>query len=79
MFAVVNGVLLKPLPFADPDRLMLVHLTVSDSHASAAPREMVWSYPKYRAFADRQQVFEDAALFASPTRSSACCREAFAA
>ena len=26
MFAVVNAVLLKPLPFHEPDRLMLVHL-----------------------------------------------------
>ena len=65
MFAVVNGVLLKPLPFADPDRLMLVHLTVSDPHTSGPPREVVWSYPKYRAFVDGQHVVEESALFAS--------------
>jgi predicted permease len=65
MFAVVNGVLLKPLPFADPDRLMLVHLTVSDPHTPGPPREVVWSYPKYRTFVDVQRVFEESALFAS--------------
>src|SRR5690606_34846994 len=30
MFAVVNAVMLKPLPFADADRLMLVHLAMPD-------------------------------------------------
>ncbi len=30
MFAVVNAVLLKPLPFHDPERLMLVHLLAPD-------------------------------------------------
>ena len=40
MFAVVNAVLLKRLPFKDPGELMLVHLTVSDQdrRASAAHR-----------------------------------------
>ncbi len=27
IFTLVNGLLLKPLPFAEPDELMLVHLT----------------------------------------------------
>src|SRR5437867_1190184 len=30
MFAIVHSVLLKPLPYVDPDRLMMVY-TVSDS------------------------------------------------
>jgi putative ABC transport system permease protein len=63
MFAVVNAVLLKPLPFADPERLMLVHLQVPDDE-TGAHREMVWSYPKYRTFLDVQQTFENTALFA---------------
>ena len=64
MFAVVNSVLLKPLPFKDPDRLMLAHLTVPDRENPGVFRETVWSYPKYRTFAAAQQIFEDTALFA---------------
>jgi len=65
MFAVVNSVLLKPLPFADADRLMLVHLLAPSPDARAGVRgEVVWSYPKYRAFMDLQQSFADTALFA---------------
>jgi len=51
MFAVVNAVLLKPLPFHDPERLMLVHLLAPDRE-SGTMREAVWSYPKYRTFLD---------------------------
>jgi putative ABC transport system permease protein len=65
MFAVVNAVLLKPLPFRDPDRLMLVHLMVPDGESAGVFREMVWSYPKYETFVAAQQVFEDSAMFAS--------------
>jgi putative ABC transport system permease protein len=62
MFAVVNGVLLKPLPFADPDRLMLVHLLAPDRDTGSF-REAVWSYPKYRSLLEIQTVFADAAAF----------------
>ena len=65
MFAVVNAVLLKPLPFYDPERLMLVHLLAPDHESEAGTlREAVWSYPKYRTFLDAQETFENTALFA---------------
>jgi putative ABC transport system permease protein len=65
MFAVVNGVLLKPLPFDDPESLELVRLLRPDSdEGPGAMRPMVWSYPKYRTFRDMQTVFGEAALFA---------------
>jgi putative ABC transport system permease protein len=66
MFAVVNAVLFKPLPFADPDRLMLGHMLAPDPGAGEGVfRESVWSYPKYRTLLEVQQVFEDAAMFSS--------------
>ena len=64
MFAVVNAVLLKPLPFHDPERLMLVHLLAPDREQAGTMTEAVWSYPKYRTFLDMQQTFENTALFA---------------
>lgn len=64
MFAVVHAVLLKPLPFFEPERLMLVHLLIPRANGGAgAYNEMVWSYPKYRSFAETQDVFEETALF----------------
>jgi putative ABC transport system permease protein len=64
MFAVVNAVLLKPLPFSEPGRLMLVHMLVPDREAGPGVfREGVWSYPKYQFFLNAQQVFEEGALF----------------
>ena len=65
MFAVVNGVLLKPLPFRDPERLMLVHLRMpGEGEEAGTYRDAVWSYPKYRTFLDLQQTFENTAIFA---------------
>jgi predicted permease len=64
VFSVVNAVLLKPLPFAAPERLMLVHMLRADPDSGPGVyRESAWSYAKYRSFADRQQAFEDYALF----------------
>jgi putative ABC transport system permease protein len=64
IFAVVNAVLLKPLPFADADRLMLVHMSSPDQDNPGTFREGVWSYPKYRTFEAAQQIFEEVAFFA---------------
>jgi putative ABC transport system permease protein len=66
MFSVMNAVLLKPLPFSDPGRLMLVHLTLPDREAAhmGGLRENTWSYPKFRALLDVQRTFESTALFA---------------
>ncbi len=64
IFAVVNAVLLKPLPFAHADRLMLVHMLWPDSEHPGTFREGVWSYPKYRTFEAAQQIFDELAFFA---------------
>ncbi len=63
IFALVNAVILKPLPFADPDRLMLVHL-ISPGRDDGGPRPNIWSWPKYRVFRDHQRAFD---VHARPT------------
>ena len=70
IFAVVNAVLLKPLPFAEAERLMLVHIlvpermTAPERARAGVYNESVWSYPKYRTFTASQQVFDEIAFFA---------------
>jgi hypothetical protein len=64
MFAVVNAVLLKPLPFQDADRLMLVHVTMPPRQGGpGSGGEIVWSYPKYQTFREVQQTFATSGLF----------------
>jgi putative ABC transport system permease protein len=63
IFALVNAIVLKPLPFADPDRLMMVHLLAPDREASGTYGQMVWSYPKYVVLRDHQTIFESTAIF----------------
>jgi putative ABC transport system permease protein len=67
IFSLVHAVLLKPLPFADPDRLMLVHMMAPDFDDPAVVRRMIWSYPKYEVFRAHQQVFESVAAFTDAT------------
>ena len=43
MFAVVNAILLKPLPFANQDRLMLMHRL--SPNRDGGFRQTSWSYP----------------------------------
>src|SRR5262245_15419098 len=63
MFSLVNAVLLKPLPFADPDRLMIVHLLAPDREAPGVTRPNIWSYPKYQIFRENQRAFESMTAF----------------
>jgi putative ABC transport system permease protein len=65
IFTLVQGLLLKPLPFKDPGQLMMVHISVPESEVRrGGPRELPWSYPKYQQlFKASQQAFEESALF----------------
>lgn len=63
IMSLAYAVLVKPLPYADPDRLMLVHLLKSDRDAPGVLGTVIWSYPKYGAFRDQQKVFESTAVF----------------
>ncbi len=63
IFSLIHAVLLKPLPFSEPDRLMLVHTLIPQRDAPGTHRPGVWSYPKYQVLQHHQRVFESTALF----------------
>jgi predicted permease len=60
IFSVVNTVLLRPLPYKDPERLMMVF---EDSRAHGFPRD-VPTAANYIDWRDQNQVFESMAAIA---------------
>jgi len=63
IFSAVDAMLLRRLPFREPERLMTVSLTMPATDAFPARDDMVWSVPKFAVFRDAQTVYEDLALF----------------
>lgn len=59
IFSAVDTLLLTPLPFRSPERLMSLALTVPATTTSRAADDLVWSYPKLEAFRESQNVFSD--------------------
>jgi putative ABC transport system permease protein len=59
LFSVVNGVLLKPSPLQDQDRLMMVWETDRNSGTTREPA----SLPDYQDFRDRSDTFDALAGF----------------
>lgn len=57
VYSVVNGVLLKPLPFRDPDRLVALY------HVTPASRKDVQGAATYFTYRDHGRVFEDIGLW----------------
>ena len=56
IFSAVNVLLLRPLPYADPQSLMNVTLVTPNLPNRPSNEAMYWSYPKYEAFRDRKSV-----------------------
>jgi putative ABC transport system permease protein len=66
VFSVIDAVLLKALPFPDPERLAMVWETVPDQGET----EAFLSFPNYRDYAEGSGAFEGmAAFFARPNQN----------
>ena len=61
IFSVIDGALIRPLPFPEPDRLLAISLRMPMA-STRSMIDMVWSYPKFVMFRDRQPVFSAIAL-----------------
>jgi putative ABC transport system permease protein len=57
VYSVVNGVLLKPLPFRDPDRLVALY------HVTPASQRDIQGAATYFTYRDHGRVFEDIGLW----------------
>jgi predicted permease len=64
IFSAVNALILRPLPYTQPDELMGVTLITPSRDGRAGNDQMVWSYPKYQIFGDAQHAFSELALYA---------------
>jgi predicted permease len=67
MYSVVDGVLLRPLPYPDPDRVVSVYPTIEEwrEHPtlSASWDRASWSYPEFVDWRRVQTSFAEAAVY----------------
>jgi putative ABC transport system permease protein len=61
IFSVVNAVLLRPLPYRQPEQLVKVFQAAPSSEKDAAPT--LWSYPRFEVLRDHSQSFTAVAAY----------------
>ncbi|MES2523004.1 MAG: ABC transporter permease [Gemmatimonadota bacterium] len=57
IFSAVDALLLRPLPFAQPERMMKVSLTRPAHGERPANDDAIWSWPKFIVFRDAARSF----------------------
>lgn len=63
VFSVLDAVILRSLPFEEPDQLVQISLSVPASTEEPARDDMVFSYPKYQTLAEEQRSFSALATY----------------
>jgi putative ABC transport system permease protein len=63
IFSAVNALLLRPLPFAAPDRLMSISLTLPARAGRPAQSDALFSHPQFVVFRDGQTAFSDVSVW----------------
>jgi putative ABC transport system permease protein len=63
VFSLVSATLLRPLPFADPDRLVILHQTRAEPGRGPVP--LRWSYPEYAALRGAVTTVPEIASYAT--------------
>jgi hypothetical protein len=70
MFTIVNGVLLRPLPYRDPDRLVTL------SEAREQNPIATFSYPNFQDLQQQNQSFESMAAWQALDQSASMSESA---
>jgi putative ABC transport system permease protein len=55
IFSVINSLMLRPLPYREPDRLVKVYQAEPDPAKGMLPS--IWSYPRFEVLRDQSQSF----------------------
>jgi predicted permease len=64
IFTAVDAAVLAPLPYPQPDELVLLDYTAATLDAPNEQRAMAWSWPKYRILADAELPLDGLAAYA---------------